>query len=577
MSITQQGVPLFYNGDNVVMFTGAKQIKSIQGYQDLPSLYSWYQENPEKNHLGLMNLWGQQAQVNYPIYRELIANKAMIEVNGFDGGFTYDIPIEEYKGCYTTRDMSFQPFPGIDGSSFKIVLNHEYTTGDVLTNDAYRGQQIIVSGEEPVAQVGDGFEHTVKLVDQDKETWFLPSNLSKGVSYIKMNHAVAGEYGTNFSHVEMPDTVGTMRCEFKLGSIRGVEAYVTGMADKKSFSGAAMGSQSKQFLNKLQAEVDSLGELAVLMDTTTNAKGQKTPNWATMRIGSTMEWLVQRELEKLTAHALLFQKAGTIRDGNGNYRLNEGLWHQLRRGKVIKYGRPGGITRVHLKEAVEYIFRNNPWKKVEERRIKFKGGKFAVANVKEIFAEEAKNQLDLLRTAGLLGDTRPLPTTPIYNAGGGNDLMNLGIRPVGFTEIYVPDIGILEIEEDPSLNYSPILQDRFARGMHGEQMADTAYSLVIWDVADKQYSNNDELPKGATFVDGADRGSNIFLVKPEGAMTYWGKSNGRYDYNKAGDIVSSHKQIGQEFWAWNSIAIWVKDITRFIMIELDDVARKGYN
>ena len=106
MAITQTGAPLFYNGDNVIMFTGAKQIKSIQGYQDLPSMYSWYKENPEKNHLGMMNLWGQQAQVTYPIYRELLANRAIIEVNGFDGGFTYDIPVEEYKGCYTTRDMS---------------------------------------------------------------------------------------------------------------------------------------------------------------------------------------------------------------------------------------------------------------------------------------------------------------------------------------------------------------------------------------------------------------------------------------------------------------------------------------
>lgn len=574
MSITQQGVPMYYNGDNVIMFTGAKKIKTMQGYADLPSLYSWYQENPEKNHLGMMNLWGQQAQVTYPIYRELLQNRAMIEVNGFDGGFTYDIPVEEYKGCYTTRDMSGQPFPGLDGSTFKIVLSQEFTHGDVLTYDLYRGQQIVVM-EEPVMQLGDGFEHTVKLADNDKETWFLPSNLAKGISYMKMNHAVAGEYGTNFSHVDMPDTVGTMRCEFKLGSIRGVEAYVTGMADKKSFSGAAIGQNSKQFLQKLQAEAESLGELAVLMDTTTNARGQRTPNWNTMRIGSTMEWLVHRELEKLTAHALLFQKAATIRDGNGNYRLNEGLWHQLRRGKLIKYARPGGITRAHLKEAVEYIFRNNPYKKVEERRIKFKGGKFAVENVKEIFKDEFNNQLNLLTTSTLLRQTTPIPS-PIYSTGSTATSLNLGMKAVAVTEIYVPDIGMLEIEEDPSLNYHPNV-DRFSNGMHGQQMADTAYSLVIWDVADRQYSNNDELPRGAKFIEGADRGSNIFLVKPEGEMTYWGSSRGRYDINKAGDIVSSHKQIGQEFWAWNSIAIWVKDLTRFIMIELDDTARKGFN
>jgi hypothetical protein len=60
-------------------------------------------------------------------------------------------------------------------------------------------------------------------------------------------------------------------------------------------------------------------------------------------------------------------------------------------------------------------------------------------------------------------------------------------------------------------------------------------------------------------------------------MTYWGKSNGRYDIDKAGGIVSSYKQIGQEFWAWNSCAIWVRDISKFVMIELDKDAAKGFN
>lgn len=35
-----------------------------------------------------------------------------------------------------------------------------------------------------------------------------------------------------------------------------------------------------------------------------------------------------------------------------------GLWQQLRRGKIIKYGKPNGITKAQIKEAVEYVFRD---------------------------------------------------------------------------------------------------------------------------------------------------------------------------------------------------------------------------
>ena len=79
-------------------------------------------------------------------------------------------------------------------------------------------------------------------------------------------------------------------------------------------------------------------------------------------------------------------------------------------------------------------------------------------------------------------------------------------------------------------------------------------------------------------MNGGNDGANVFLVKPEGEMTYWGSTNGCYDYKKAGDIMyGGIKQIWQEFWAFNVCDIHVRDLTRFIMIELDEAARKGYN
>jgi hypothetical protein len=46
------------------------------------------------------------------MYRELLADKAVMEVNGVDGSLLYDIAIKESANCTTIRDTSNQDFPG---------------------------------------------------------------------------------------------------------------------------------------------------------------------------------------------------------------------------------------------------------------------------------------------------------------------------------------------------------------------------------------------------------------------------------------------------------------------------------
>lgn len=562
---TRNNVPMMRQGDQVVGFLDSKQVKTIQGYQDMASLSSWYHQDPLNNHLGLMKFWGNQDRTSVPIYGELMKSKSIIEVDGFDGSFTYDIPIEEAKGCVTELDYSFQQFAGIDGSPFKIAFDREYTKGDILTYDVEFGQQVIVTDDESVEMKGTAFIHTVKLITNDKLAHFPSHYLSKGVSYFKLSHA-GGEYTTEFSHVEFPDTIGSMTCEFKLGGIRGAEAYVTGFADKrtKNFSGAT--ASSKQYLEKISQEAEEKGEFVFVTNMGANGK----PDMKNASIGTTMEYLVMKELEKMTAHSLLFQKGGTVTDGNGSFRINEGLWHQLRRGKRILYGRPGGITRSKIKEAAEYVFKSNPTLDYRERRIKFKCGSRAYDNVLEIFSEEVNAQLN--RLSAFLGSDRVLPKSPV----SGESLTELKLSEVRFTEVFLPGIGTVEIEKDESLDFG-VMSDRMAKGAHGDGMAHTTYSMVIWDASNQGYSNNKNTPKGTSIVEGGNSNSNIFIVKPKGEMTYWGRSNGRYDINKAGDIVSSSKYIGTEFWAFNSSSIWVRDLTKFVMIELNPAARKGFN
>ena len=263
MSVIQQGIQKFVTGDKVLMFAPGKKVKDMQGVMDLSTISQWYSEDPERRHLGLMEFFGQMSKTEYGVMPDLLKHRQVLEV-GTEGKFTYDVPIYEEKECITVRDKSDQPYPGKDGTKFKIVLSEMFTAGDVLTYDVMYGDQLMVE-EDDVIQTGDGFEHVVSFVTNDKDLWFPASQLAAGITYTKINHAIFGEYGTNYSTVQLPDTSGYFRCEFQLGSDKGVELFLTAKADK-SFSGAAGSKSSLDYMKKLDEEIDRIGDVAMLMD-----------------------------------------------------------------------------------------------------------------------------------------------------------------------------------------------------------------------------------------------------------------------------------------------------------------------
>lgn len=568
MSVTQSPLRMIHNGDMIVNFKSKKEVQSINGYQDTTSMSTWYKQDPDKNNLGMIKLWGQQAISSYPIYTALLEKKALLEVNGADGYFDYEIAIKDSGKCMTIKDYSLEyPNAGIDSSIFRIALNKRYAPGVVLSTDMMYAPQVIVTDEEEIRQIPGGWDMPVKFVTNDRSAFYDANLLIKGLQYFKISHNIFGEYGTNYENVDLVDTPTTMKIRFQLGNMSGAEAYVTGRADMKSFSGAA--TSTKEYLDALRSEVDQRGEFAFMTEAANIGKDGKVKNMKALRIGATMQLLVHREHQKSVNTQLLFQKAATFSGTNGITRLNEGIWHQIRRGKLIQYGRPMGMTRANLKEAAEYVFRNNPQLPEEDRYIRFNAGKMMVQNFYEIFRNEVADQASGLGT--WLGADRVLPKSPV----SGTKLTELAMEAVRFTKVYIPGIGNVEVKHDPSLDFYPGA-DRFSTGMHQNGYAHTTYSAVIWDVADSAYSNNNKIPQGATLVDGGDSGSNMYIVKPEGAQTYWGKENGRYSSETSADIISSNKFQMESYFVYSICAAWIKDLTRYCIIELDPRVRGGF-
>lgn len=549
------GMPKKVNGDRVVGIVSTKKLKEF-GWADRASLASWYADDPTKNYMGMIDLFTNYAEVKIPFMKDLFNKKAVIEVNGMDGTFTYDLPVNRKTGTYTVKDTSVEAGekPGIDESYFTIGLSRPYQPGDKLSYDFMYGQQLIVSDQHQVVLEGDVYLHTVQLITLDKSAYFPKEYLKAGIRYWKVGNTI-GEFSEKFSNLEDASDAGSLTCEFRLGNHRGVETFVTMYADKKKVSGATTKSQDvwAKFQNAQEQglEMMYIGEL----DTATNKLKKST-----ITICSTLEYLCILENAKMEANELIYQKSGEVKIGNSVKTLNEGLWHQARRGKIIQYSRPGGITRDHIRRVSAYVFQGRANQDPTKKILKFKAGWGAYQNVMQIFREEFNSQLSGL--SNFMGTDRSIPNPITGNLEG------LTLNPVKLKSAYIPDIGMIEVEHDPSLDHN-LYADRLSRGFVGEGNNKDSYSLVIWDASSSEYSNaRTNLPQGTKLIDGGDSSSNIYYVKPSDEHVFWGRSNGRWHPEKASDIVSSMRTMSSEFWIHSASAGWMKDVTKAIIVEL---------
>lgn len=570
--VQQTGIPYQIYGNEVIGFTKAKDLsKLVPGYIDMTSMMEYYEKDPMRAHLGLQASWQAQEPTYKPIYNDLLEKRNVIEVNGFEGEFTYDVPVYTETRVETVGDTSDQPYPGVDDTVFKIILSDMFTKGDVLTADPwYNEYQIVVDTDEEVKQVGTGYLHYVKLTSFSKEKAYPTWLLKPGVKYTKINH-VGSEYTTTFSKVNLPGKANElMTARFQLGGIRGVEGYVTGFADKKNVVNGVGGNQIQEMFER-ESEMRNGADMVMFSDFSGDASKPFTKN--NLRAGSLMEYLVHRELDKLTSKSMIWQKGGIIRNDNRNVLLNEGLIHQARRGYRLTYNRPGGITVSHIASLADYVFKANPNLPVEQRELHLKAGKGAYDNIVALFQDLALQQLSRFAGMGLLGTDRVIPKSPVT---GELDALKLGV--IMFKGIFIPNIGNVTIEHDPNLDYEPMTDEQLT-GAHQNGLPRSSFSVIIWDVTQQKYSNNQQGLRRDNFsgklMEGGNSNANMFLVKPEGVVTYWGRNNGRWDMGKQMIQQGGSKFIGQEYWCFNSSAVFLRDPSRVAMLELSPRAQQG--
>ncbi len=280
-------------------------------------------------------------------------------------------------------------------------------------------------------------------------------------------------------------------------------------------------------------------------------------------VADLVEMLAIKKFNKNFNTSLMFMVGGKQSTTKGSLEFNEGLWRQMRRGKIHFYNRRGQADIQDLQAVRNYVFKHNTMP-TDESYLRIKAGSELASNIETIIQNAGISQISEL--GGLLGADR-VTRDPIVTGG----LRELEVNLVKVKSAYLPGVGRMEVIRDTSMDYMSNDIDVRRRGLNPNGKDHTTYSGIIWDVTDQLYSNNAMLPEGTVAVGGETKAKqNVYLVRPERFPVVWGRENGRYSSQKASDILSSGKTMHESFYIYGFGAMWLVDPSKFVMMELRD-------
>lgn len=489
---------------------GEDLIAAQQGYLDSSILLTSFIElDPNRNMLMLQNKWDEQvmkrASFSNSIYQKVVNSNSVLTVNGQDGGFKYKMAVETdncFRTVEDTSDQSPDGYVGGDGTSFRIVLNKKVAPFQTISvNKAF--EDFLVVSEHPEPQyVGNGYEHYVTLLgsEDDKNKVYDASFLQADVTYEVTSNSYIAEYSEKLGIPHLPDTTNYIECEFKLGSGQGAEHWFTGKSDSYKLDAAYTTADTQRYLQELSN--------AGLEDTTLTLIQAQQGGRQITAAADILELITLRSFTERFNSALMFMHGGKRSTSKGTLEFNEGLWQQMRRGKIFRYNKKGGLTIADLAQIRNYVYMYND-SRIEDTFLEITAGSELYQNIEAIISQQALNQLNNI--GFLLGAQRIMDSSPVTGTWD-----NMSIGKVKFSSAIIPGVGELRAVEDKTLDYITEKADVRTRGINPGGKDWTTYSGYIFDVTDQQFSNNGKLPEGTRAVGGEMRATkNVYMVRPE--------------------------------------------------------------
>ncbi len=515
-------------------------------FTDLNFLYNNYSKDSFTVYKGLLSLWNQRSIVNTPLMNMTELKNNVMYLPNTEGKFRYSIPYD-IGLPYVVEDVEVDnDKPGLDGQPFRIKLSENiYTNTDRITADLRDGIELYVEPNEIEEEI-DGWVYTVSLVSRNKRHSYYPKEwLQSGVQYMKISNS-NGEYDTQKSSITTNS--GFMQLEMELGAgHRSVTHWITGYADM-----ARLKEADNPQLTYINQKLEGMGSTTIYMNK--DANGKAIPSSLTWQ--PTIEVLLRAEMEKMTETDLMWSKGGFVQgSGRRATRVGAGLYEQLRNGNRYVYNK---ISLSLIENAIANLYSKSGIP-VEQRRTKIMTGTGGMIQISKELQQRYKDTIPFSTSVS------DLPGNVVF----GKDSMNMGFG-FRFTQFMSPIAGMIEFEINPALDN--VQNNRQQHGFIGEYPIES-YTYMIMDITDSATSNAAARVSNVKYrvADGFNSQANIVLVKPQDYdQLYWGYIAGTHSpLGPSGmkGMFSANHFDGYQIWMKAFANIWVKDVTRTLIIE----------
>ena len=494
--------------------------------------------------MGPVDIWAMTQKVEMPLYQmSNFGGKNVIEVDNIRGEYTWQTPISQDLP-YVIEDVEpANTAKGIDGTTFKIKLSkREFGHGDIITYDKYNGVELIVSADEDILPIGDGFIYTVSLVNNDSYKFLENKFLKSGTKFFRKGSA-RGEYGERFSDI----TTKSGYREF-YNYVGGAEAHVhysiSSRADMQIKGG--MNADGTVPVTEIWRNFDSNMANDPSINSIESMVAKMGKDYVKRAVSNgdlSRTFLTSLEAAHLSKVAndietyLMWGHGGRVRqDGPDDVRLSVGLWKQLDNSFKRVYNKSSFSLEMFRAEL--YNFYNG---RVEfdgpdpKRQIIVQTGMGGMRMVNEAIKREAAGD-NFITVRGDKGG---------INAVSGNP-MDLGFG-YAFTSYVIPFLANVKFVINPAFD-NVHTNDIENPVIDGHPLS--SYSFIIFDITD---NTND----------------NIYMLKLKwDNQLKWWYQNGTMDYmGRTQGFRSSGQFNGYRVYMTQAMpAIWVKDPTKVLKI-----------
>ena len=492
--------------------------------------------------MGPIDIWAMSQKVEMPLYQfASFGGKNVKMVENIKGEYTWETPvvadlptiIEDVEPSNITK--------GIDGTLFKILLNKRFGHTDIITYDKYNGLELYVTSEATLP-FGNGYLHTVRLINQNSATYLDNKYLNCGTKFFRVGSA-KGEYGETYSDI-------TVEAGFRkyYNFVDNPDANVSYSISSRAALALKGGLNADGTIpvteifrnfdmeNSDPSIVDINGYMKKMgKEYTQNALSNGKINWSYV---TKLEAAHMAKIAKDLENYLMWGKGGIIRD-NGQVdgmRLSVGLWKQLDSSFKHVYNKSGFTMDIFRSEIYNFFNGRVEFKGPDPKRnIVVQTGMGGMRMINEAILKEAINTGLVIQAASDAG------IGAIRNQG-----MDLDFG-FAFTSYVIPFLANVKFVINPAFDN---VQTNNIENPIIDGFPLSSYSFIVFDVTDNV--NN-----------------NIFLLKlswdnafkwfyQNGTMDYMGRTQG---FQSSGNFSGYKVYMGQRM-----PAVWVADPTKVLKI-----------